>query len=47
MNCTANVYLLHDANGQMHVYLTESSAKVVTKHNVFAVYQFKSARMVS
>ena len=35
------------ANGQIHVYLIGSSIKIVTKHNVFAMYQFKSDRMIS
>ena len=26
------LYLLHHANGQMHVYLVASSVKIITKH---------------
>ena len=40
------LYLLCSTNGQMHVYLIASSVKIITKH-IFAVYRFKSARMVS
>ena len=43
MNCSG-LNLLHYGNGQIHAYMTASSIK---KHNVFAVYQFKSAKMVS
>ena len=39
-------YLLHHANGQMHVCLIASSVKIITKR-VAIVYRFKSARMVS
>ena len=39
-------YLLCHANGQMHVYLIALSIKIITKHNVFAVYQFKPVKMV-
>ena len=40
------LYLLHYANGQIHVCLIELSVKTVTKR-VFALYRFKSARVVS
>ena len=40
------LYLLHLANGQMHMHLIASSVKIIIKHNVFTVYWFKSARMV-
>ena len=43
------LYLLHHANGQIHICLIASFVKIITKcmHCVFAVYWFKSARMVS
>ena len=41
------LYLLHHANGQMHVYLIASSVKIINKRNVLAMTQFKSTRMVS
>ena len=41
------LYLLHYTKGQMHIYLIVSSIKIITKHKFFAVYRFKSARMVS
>ena len=31
----------------MHVYFIALSVKITKKHNVFAIYQFKSTRMVS
>ena len=33
------LYLLHHANGQMHVYLIASSVAIINKRNDFAVYQ--------
>ena len=41
------LYLLCYANGQMHVYLITSSIKLISSTSCFAMYQFKSARMVS
>ena len=41
------LYLLRHANGQMHVYLIASSIKIITQCNIFAMYRFKSASMVS
>ena len=52
MNCMAyayyDVYICH-INGQMHMSLIASSVKIITKHNIniFAMYRFTSARMVS
>ena len=40
------LYLLHRTNGQMQMYLIASSIKIINKRNVFAMYQFKSARTV-
>ena len=42
-----SLYLLRHANGLMHMYLIAPSIKIITKHNIFPVYWFKSARMVS
>ena len=39
-------HVLHNVNGQMHVYLIASSIKIITKR-VAVMYRFKSARMVS
>ena len=42
-----HLYLLHHANGQMHVYLIASFVKIITMQaQCFAVYRFKSTRMV-
>ena len=41
------LYSLHYTKGQMHIYLIVSSIKIITKRKFFAVYRFKSARMVS
>ena len=32
MNCIYTLYLLHHANGQMHVCLIASSVKIITKY---------------
>ena len=40
-------YLLHHANGQIHVYLLYYPLIFFKKSNGFAVCQFKSAKMVS
>ena len=45
MNCNG-LYLLRQANGQMHMYMIVSYVKIINKHNVFVVYRFKSARMI-
>ena len=45
MNCTAHTYYV-TVMGQMHMCLIASSVKIITKC-IFAVYGFKSARMVS
>ena len=41
------LYLLHHANGKMHVYLITSSITIITKWIAVAVYQFNSVRMFS
>ena len=46
INCNG-LYLLFHAKGEMHVYMVTWSIKFINKHNVFAMYQFKSAMMVS
>ena len=46
MNCD-DLSLLCHAYDQMYVYMIASSIKIIKKHNVFAVYRFKSARIVS
>ena len=32
----------HHINGQMHMYMIASSVKIISKRNVFAMYQLKS-----
>ena len=46
MNCNS-LYLSCHANAKMHVYMIASSVEIINKRSVFAMYQFKSARMVS
>ena len=45
MNCNG-LYLLHYANDQMHMYMIASSVKIINKCDDFAVYWFKSARVI-
>ena len=44
--CQSFPYTVCRANGQMHVSLNASSIKIINKL-CFAIYQFKSTRMVS
>ena len=41
----AVAYINCPINGQTHVYMIASFVKIINKCNVFAMYQFKSARM--
>ena len=49
INCNSLCLLSCHTNAQMHGSMTASSIKIITKHNinVFAMYQFKSAMVVS
>ena len=40
-------YLLYHANGQMHMNVVAPSGKIINKHSIFVMYQFKSATVVS
>ena len=46
VNCDS-LYLSCHSNAKMHVYMIASSTEIIHKYIIFAMCQFKSARIVS